>query len=77
MTEHVRVPEPEDAVAFRIQPVLPSDIVQNVSISGMLTAVQLDDEPMLMAHEIDYERTNRCLAAKTETVEAMGAQLGP
>jgi hypothetical protein len=43
----------------------------------VLSAINLDNEPMLLAYEIDNERADGYLAPKAEPIKAMRAQCGP
>jgi hypothetical protein len=43
----------------------------------MLSAVNLNDESMLLADEIDNERTNRRLAPEAQSIEPVCAQRRP
>jgi hypothetical protein len=42
---------------------------------AVVSAVDLDDEPFLQAHEVDDVGSDRMLATEAETAEAADAQL--
>ena len=56
------VPEPNDAVAFAIEPSGASCVALNLSC--VLTAIDFDDELAFKADEIDDEPPDGCLAAE-------------
>jgi hypothetical protein len=43
----------------------------------MLAAIQLYNDPMLWAAEVDYERTNWMLPAKSHAIESAVSQASP
>jgi hypothetical protein len=77
MAQNVGIPESKDAIALCVQPGLSHLIMVSFPIRGVLTAIKLDDESAFVAHEVDNVRADRNLATKTESIEAMGAELGP
>jgi hypothetical protein len=77
MAQNVGIPESKDAIALRVQPSLSHLIMPSFPIRGVLTSVKLDDESVFLTHEVDNECSDRNLATKTQSIEAMGAQLGP
>jgi hypothetical protein len=77
MTKHIGVPKPKNSIALRIQPSLAHLIMPSFRIIGVLTSVKLDDETVLVAHKVDDERTDRSLATKAQSIEAVGTKLCP
>src|SRR3954447_10336678 len=70
--QHIVVPEPDDAIATRLEP-----ISARLAVLRVLSAIDLDDELRRRAEEIDDIRSERMLAAETKTFELLSAQARP
>jgi hypothetical protein len=73
ISEHVIVPEANDAITERIQRSRP----RPVTFRGVLPAVDFHDEPPLNATEIDDIRPDRPLSFEFQTGESAVAKLRP
>jgi len=61
---HLVVPETQDPIALAGEVIVPLRVALGVHLKIVLTTVDLDDEPMLEAQEIQDVAVERCLAAE-------------
>ncbi|MGY2811004.1 hypothetical protein ACVIHF_007734 [Bradyrhizobium sp. USDA 4506] len=73
----LRIPEPDDAISFPLQPLLSRTIALRHFIVIVVSTVQLDDESLGRAEEIDDVRANRCLPSKMRSVRWQLSQRAP
>jgi hypothetical protein len=73
--QHIAVPESEHPIAARLEPSRPRLIIGDVL--AMLTAVELDQQAMRQAREIDDVRADRHLPSKTIAPHLTIAKLPP
>jgi hypothetical protein len=70
--QHIIVPEADDGIAVRLEPIGACFIVLRV-----LSAIDLDDEFRRRAEEIDDIGAERMLATEAVAFELLSAQTGP
>ena len=75
--EHIVVPEPEHAIAVRLQKFGSSCVRDYLPDLGVATAVNLDDEFASMAAKIYKIRTDRGLPAKMRVNKSRFAKMPP
>jgi hypothetical protein len=73
----VMVAESQHAIAFAREETVPSRVTLFILCLEMLSAVDLNDQARVVAHEVDDEGSNRCLAAKACAVEPVRAHRIP
>ena len=64
--QHIVIPIPQDPIAFSFQRESPLIVVS--SPLQMLTAIQLHDQPQLIAQEVGNVSTYRSLPSEFETI---------
>jgi len=77
LAEHVRIPKAENAITFGFEPLLSFGVALDFKVTSVLAAVQLNHKILRMAHEIHDKRTDRRLAAKAQSTEAVRAESHP
>ncbi len=75
IAEHLIIPEPQHAKILTFQPCGSRTVL--VGSVGMLTAIDLDDEPPGEADKVDDIRSNRYLAAKAMAADLFESELRP
>jgi hypothetical protein len=71
------VPIPKDSEALRSQPVIASFVVSALGFRVVMAAVQLNDQALFQANEIDDVVARRELPAELEVLESAAAKLSP
>ena len=74
VTQDIVIPKSQDAVVVIGKPSISNRIT---SVVGMLSTVQLDDQPMLAADKINSVTTNRILPNEFMSVESAGPETIP
>jgi hypothetical protein len=74
VTQDVIIPKSQDPVIVIGKPFVSNHVTRVV---GMLSSVQLDDQPVLAADKINYVTTNRILTNEFVTVESAGPETVP
>src|SRR5207237_1680590 len=72
--DDIVIPDPNDAVAEGCEVRVANSIG---GVIGMLSAIDLDDQPLLAADEIDVITSDRLLASELEPAKPAIAQLQP
>jgi hypothetical protein len=75
--KHIMIPEPNYAIAFGFKPCIAIGIVFLVVFVVVLTAIDLNQQALLQAGEVNDMRTYRNLAAKLVTAKLLVLQLCP
>src|SRR6516164_4634603 len=74
---HLVVPETQDPIALAGEVIVPLRVALGVHLKIVLTTVDLDDEPMLEAQEIQDVAVERCLAAEVISLRSPRAKMDP
>ena len=64
----VMIPETKHPITFRLKPSIAFDVAR---VLGMLSAINLDDETMVMTQEVDDEVADQSLSPETQPIEPM------
>jgi hypothetical protein len=68
--QNVRIPKTQNAITFGREPSVALNVSDRI---GVLPAIELDDETMLLANEVDDKRPNRRLPSKAQAHQPMPA----
>ncbi len=71
------VPEPENTIALGLQPTIPLDVTRDVLVKAVVSAIELDNQVVLHAGEVDDEAVERRLTSKVIPTLLQFAQVRP
>jgi hypothetical protein len=74
ISQHVRIPEPQNAIALRHQPLVALSVALRL---GVLTSIDFDHKHAFMAYEVEDERSDGGLTPEAQAVQSMRSQPGP
>ena len=77
VAEHIIVPESQHAIAARIEELGSRRVGDHLIIVPMLAAVDLDNEPQIMARKVYIVRPNCCLTTKMRSLRSNATQMPP
>jgi hypothetical protein len=63
--QHIGIPEPRDAIALRLEPAIARRIAASF---GMVAAIDLNDQTLVVAHKINNVSANWRLTAEAQAI---------
>jgi hypothetical protein len=72
--QNIRIPGSKHAIALGFEPAVAFDIFGRL---GMLSAIDLNDELMIVANKIHNETPNQGLSTEAQSFQSVAAQCGP
>ena len=77
VAQHIAIPEPEHTITVRVQIFGPQVVSRGVVRIIVLTAVDFDDQSLLMTGKVSEERPDGSLSSKMRACEGKAAQEAP